>query len=162
MNAANRGKWFGIVRLNEAGQPVSYLQMYPRANGVVLHKINLHSTVEVGYLWSGYFHPKDESVPYEGDNESLFLDQVTWYSYPHEDKHLRRNHSMGHVTMRFREDGYVKEEVVTSGDVENPDDVEFREFRGVDVSKNWFTIPEFGDWGHLFHPDGTVSEHLLG
>ncbi|MDR6865505.1 hypothetical protein J2Y69_000087 [Microbacterium resistens] len=161
LNAANRDRWFGIVRLDGSGQPASYLQIYPRANGVVLHKINQHRTIDVGYIWSGYYHSEDESIPYAGSDESVFLGQITWYSYLNEGKHLRRNQSTGHITMQFREDGYAKEEVVTSHGFGNPDDVEIREYQGVDVSANWFKIPEFGDWGRFFDPESALGQLQL-
>ncbi|NRD08956.1 hypothetical protein [Rathayibacter agropyri] len=157
LNAADRDRWFGIVRLDGAGQPVSYLQIYPQANGAVLHKINQHRTIDVGYIWSGYYHPKDESVPCMGSDESVFLGQITWYLCPIEDKHIRRNQSTGHLTMQFREDGYAKEEIVTSDGFGKPDDVELREFQGVDVSANWFEIPEFGDWNCFFDPESALE-----
>lgn len=54
----------------------------------------------------------------------------------------------------FRENGYVKEDTNQRAPMGEADAVTTREFEEVDVSVNWFDIPEFGDWEAFFHPEG--------
>lgn len=153
LDALRRQDWFGIV-LMEPGddRPRSYLQMCPRANGVVLERVNPHGTIETAYSWGAYYDPADPQ-PYTGDEEHIFLGGITSYMYPDSDRFYRRSASIEHVSLEFRPDGYAKRERVISHGFNQPSEVETREFRDVDVSANWFQIPEFGDWDALFHPD---------
>lgn len=153
LNLSQRDDWFGIV-LIESGEerPRAYLQMCPRANGVVLHKLSAHGSIEASYTWGAYY-----SVPggelYEGDEHRIFLGSIYWYGYPEGEKFYRRTAITGSVGMTFAPDGYAKEDRVTKKGFNQPDEVETREFRDVDVSANWFEIPAFGDWDAFFHPD---------
>lgn len=151
-NAVRRDDWFGIVLL-EPGEdrPRAYLQMSPRANGVVLDRLDSHGSIEASYSWGAYYDPPTPQ-PYAGADERLFLGKMVWYAYPDGDRFHRRGQAVGTVTMEFRPDGYAKEDQVTRHGFGEPSDVETREFRGVDVSANWFSIPEFGDWDAFFHP----------
>ncbi|MFT3797985.1 hypothetical protein [Microbacterium sp.] len=153
LNAVNRSDWFGIVLL-EPGEdrPRAYLQMCPRANGVELDKLGPHGSIEAAYSWGAYYAPADLQ-PYEGDADRVFLGGMTWHAYPDESRFYDRVQSLGHVNMEFRPDGYAKEDQVTRRGFGQPSDVETREFRNVDVSANWFAIPEFGDWEAFFHPE---------
>ncbi len=153
LNAVNRSDWFGIV-LMEPGdtRPRSYLQMCPRANGVVLQKLGPSGSIDASYTWSAYFDPANPQ-PYAGDRDRIFLDGIVWYAYPDDEKFYARMDSLGHIDMEFRADGYAKQDRVISHGFNQPSEVETREFRDVDVSANWFQIPEFGDWDALFHPD---------
>ncbi len=147
------GRWFGVLLLQEGHErPSAYLQVCPRANGVQLHKLNEQGSIEAGYTWRAYYDPPD-SKPYDGDEARVFLGTITWYVYPQEERFYMRNASLGNVSMVFGVDGYGKEEQVTKRGFGEPADVETREFRDVDVSANWFEIPEFGDWDDFFHPD---------
>lgn len=145
--------WFGIVLL-EAGaeRPSAYLQMSPHANGVKLHKLNAHGSIEAAYSW-GSFRRQTDSASGEGGDDRLFLSQMIWYAYPEGKKFMSRSKSIGNVTMQFRPDGYAKEDRVTRRGFNEPDAVETREFQNVDVSANWFHVPEFGDWGAFFQPE---------
>lgn len=153
LNAVRRQDWFGIV-LMEAGddRPRSYLQMCPRANGVVLERVNSQGSIETAYSWGAYYDPADPQ-PYTGDETRIFLGGMTSYVYPDDDRFFRRSASLGHVSMEFRPDGYAKKDRVKANGFDRPSDVETREFRGVDVSANWFQIPEFGNWDAFFYPD---------
>lgn len=153
LNAARRGDWFGIVRLGEDEErPRAFLQMAPQANGVELSKLGENGSTEAVYTWRAYYDAPD-SQPYEGNDDRLFLSAMVWYAYPESEKFQRRAESLGHVTMEFRPDGYAKEERVTRRGFGEPSQVETREFRDVDVSANWFQIPEFGDWDAFFRPE---------
>lgn len=145
--------WFGIVLL-EAGaeRPRAYLQMSPRANGVKLHKLNAHGSIEASYSW-GKSSGQTESAFGDGSDTRLFLSQMTWYAYPEGEKFMSRSQSVGNVTMQFRPDGYAKEDRVTRRGFNEPDAVETREFQNVDAAANWFEVPEFGDWDAFFHPE---------
>lgn len=46
--------------------------------------------------------------------------------------------------MTFTPQGYARENRVTTNGVGEPDTVGTREFRDVDLSANWFKIPDFG------------------
>lgn len=153
LNAVHSSEWFGVVLL-EPGEdrPRSYLQVCPRANGVVLQKLDAHGRIEASYSWGAYYTPSDDR-PYEGDEDRIFLGQMVWYAYPDEERFFDRSESLGNVSMRFEPDGYAKEERVVRHGFGKPSDVETLESRGVDVSANWFAIPEFGDWDAFFHPD---------
>ncbi|MFT4214741.1 MAG: hypothetical protein QM622_08195 [Microbacterium sp.] len=153
LNAVNRSDWFGIVLL-EPGEdrPHAYLQMCPRANGVVLHKLGAHGSIDAAYVWGAYYDPP-KPTPYTGDADRVFLEGMTWYAYSTDERFLRRNESDGHVSMDFRPDGYAKEDQITRHGFGQPSEVETREFRNVDVTANWFRIPEFGDWDAFFHPE---------
>lgn len=153
LDAMCREDWFGIIPI-ESGhdRPLSYLQMCPRANGVVLQKLNVHGTVEASYTWGAYYTPADKR-PYDGDVDKVFLHKIVWYAYPEEAMFFDILDSIGHVAMNFRPDGYARKEVVTDNGFDRPSDVETREYRNSDVSDNWFAIPEFGDWDALLHPD---------
>lgn len=157
MDAVRREAWFGIV-LIEPGeeQPREFLQMCPRANGVELNKLDEHGSIEVSYAWRAYYTPSD-SLPYAGDQQSVFLSTYTWYAYPEEPRFFPQMSSIGHVSMTFGIDGYAKEERVTKRGFGQPSDVETREFRDVDVTVNWTRIPEFGDWDAFFHPESAAK-----
>jgi hypothetical protein len=153
LDPARREDWFGIVLL-EPGQdrPRAYLQMAPRANGVELDKLDAHGSIEAAYTWGAYHEPADKQ-PYTGEEDRVFLGGMVWYAYPDEERFFRRSASLGTVTMEFRPDGYAKEDRVTRRGAGQPSEVETREFRDVDMSANWFPIPEFGDWDAFFHPE---------
>lgn len=129
--------------------------MCPRANGIELNKLNEHGSIKAAYTRRAYHDPSD-SRPYEGDEARVFLGGMVWYTYPAEEKFFRRSASVGNVTMEFKPDGYAKEDRVTRHGFGQPEDVETREFRDVDVSANWFRIPEFGDGDAFFHPEPEV------
>jgi hypothetical protein len=153
LDAVRRSDWFGIVPLEpDAGRPRAFLQMCPRANGVELNKLDERGSIVAAYTWGAYYDPSDPE-PYQGAESRVFLGAMTWYFYPEEDRFFRRSQSLGHVTMEFRPDGYAKEDRVTRRGFGEPHDVETREFRDVDVSANWFPIPEFGDWDAFFQPE---------
>lgn len=154
LDAVHREDWFGVLLLEEGRErPSAYLQVCPRANGVQLHKLNEQGSIEAGYTWRAYYDPSD-SRPYDGNEARVFLSTITWYVYPEEERFFMRTASLGHVSMVFGVDGYGKEEQVIKRGFGEPSDVETREFRDVDVSANWFEIPEFGDWAAFFHPGG--------
>ena len=154
-DASRRDDWFGVVRMEAGGgRPSAYLQMGPRANGVELHKVNEHGSIEAAYTWGAYYEPSDAG-PYQGNDERVFLSSITKYAYPEGDRFFRRSASIGRVSLTFAPDGYAKEERVLKRGVGEPSEVETREFRGVDVSANWTPIPEFGDWERFFHPEST-------
>ncbi|WP_314649328.1 hypothetical protein [uncultured Microbacterium sp.] len=152
-NAALREDWFGIVHI-EPGEdrPSAYLQMCPRANGVVLHKLTEHGSIAASYTWGAYYSVSEDEA-YEGDDDRVFLGSIYWYVYPEGAKFFRRTAITGSIGMTFTPQGYAKEDRVTKNGFGEPDTVETREFRDVDVSANWFEIPEFGDWDDFFHPD---------
>ena len=153
MDAARRDDWFGIVRLGSGeDRPNSFVQMSPRANGVVMQKVNEFGTVVASYTWKAYYEPSG-AESYEGDDDRVFLSQIYWYAYPGESKFFHRMSSIGNVSMEFRPDGYAKEERVTKRGFNEPSDVETREFQNVDVSANWTAVPEFGDWEAFFNPE---------
>lgn len=153
LDAARREDWFGIVLLKDGDvRPTSYLQMCPRANGVVLQKVNQYGSVVSSYTWGAYYTPAANET-YDGELKEIFLHKIVWYAYPEEAEFFDILDSLGHVSMSFRPDGYAKKEVVTDNGFNRPSEVETREFRDVDVSANRFQIPEFGNWDALFHPD---------
>lgn len=153
LNAVRRQDWFGVVPASETNdRPGALLQLCPRANGVVLEKLNEHGSIVASYIWVAYYTPTGVE-PYQGLEDSIFLSSITWYTYPEEAKFFRRNQSLAHVTMTFRPDGYAKEERVTNHGFGQPQDVETREFHNVDVTANKFMIPEFGDWAAFFEPE---------
>ncbi|MFT3797988.1 hypothetical protein [Microbacterium sp.] len=153
LNAVNRSDWFGIVLL-EPGEdrPRAYLQMCPRANGIELGKLGSRGSIDASYVWGAYYDPP-KPTPYVGDESRVFLGGMTWYVYPDEDRFYDRVDCSAHVSMDFRPDGYAKEDQVIHHGFGQPSEVETREFRNVDVSANWFAIPEFGDWDAFFHPE---------
>ena len=155
LNAMHRAKWFGVVLEHGNERPVAYLQVCPRANGVVLQKLNRSGSIEASYTWVAYYTPQ-KLLAYEGAEERVFFAGVTQYTYPDNDTFYRQNQSLKHTTISFRPDGYAKEEKVTKHGFGEPSDVELSEFQNVDVSANWFTIPEFGDWTAFFHPETKV------
>lgn len=159
LNARQDGEWFGIVRFDEElGRPTGLIQMCPQANGLKMQKLDAHGRVEASYIWGGYYEPHHKDpTPYNGNATQIMLAQITWYAYPEEERFLDLLDSIGRVTMQFEADGYVKESIVTSHGFGNPEDVETRESRGVDVSHNWFDIPKFGDWEPLFNPTPTTE-----
>lgn len=153
LDAVKRSDWFGIVRIDEEGRPTSFLQICPRANGVKLQRISRVGSVDASYIWDAYYDPADTSVPYAGGQESVFLGQICWYSYPSADEYLRVDQCLGLVMMNFREDGYVKEDLITSRPFGEPNEVTTTEYRDVPVEENWLPIPEFGDWEGFFSPE---------
>jgi hypothetical protein len=72
LNAVRRQDWFGIV-LMEPGddRPRAYLQMCPRANGVVLERVNSQGSIETAYSGGAYYDPADPQ-PYTGDEKRIF------------------------------------------------------------------------------------------
>ncbi len=153
LDAVRRSDWFGIVQAEpDEHRPRGFLQMCPRANGVELNKLDAQGSIVAAYTWGAYYDPA-KPQPYQGEEERVFLGGMTWYFYPEENRFFRRNQALSHVTMEFRADGYAKEDRVTRRGFGEPSDVETREFRDVDVSANWFRIPEFGDWDAFFHPE---------
>jgi len=142
--------FFGVVRVPDgADRPQSYLRVGPRANGLELEKLNEHGTVVASYTWRAYAEGEQEA----SSPERVFLGTIVYYGYPDEDRFWPLRKSIGSVMMVFRENGYVKEDTTQRGAFGEPDDVTTREFEGVDVSANWFDIPEFGDWEAFFHPE---------
>lgn len=153
LDAARREDWFGVVLIeSEQERPTAYLQMCPRANGVELHKLDQFGSVMVAYTWRAYYAPSN-AEPYDGDETRVFLSAITSYVYPEQPRFFMRNASLGHRSMTFGADGYAKDERVTKQGFGEPSNVDLREFRDVDVSANWFPIPEFGDWDRFFHPE---------
>lgn len=153
LDPSKRDEWFGVVLVeSEAERPQAYLQVSPRANGVTLERLDAHGSVAASYSWGAYYQSED-GRPYSGDDDRIFLDSIVWYVYPEGERFFRRSASIATVEMGFRPDGYAKEDRVTRGGRGEPSQVESREFRDVDVTANWFRIPEFGDWDDLFHPE---------
>ncbi|MFX4273100.1 hypothetical protein ACQBAR_07945 [Propionibacteriaceae bacterium Y1685] len=153
MDAARRSDWFGIVRLAPGEErPSAYVQMCPRANGVVMQTLNAHGTVLASYTWGAYHEPAGTEA-YEGDVDHVFLSQIYWYAYPDEEKFLSRPSCLGNVCLQFHPDGHAKQERVTKHGFNEPSTVETREFENVDVSVNWTPIPAFGDWEAFFNPE---------
>lgn len=114
LDAARREDWFGIVLLEDGDvRPASYLQMCPRANGVVLQKLDQYGSVISSYTWGAYYTPAADE-PYDGELEEVFLHKIIWYAYPEEPQFFDILESLGHVSMSFRPDGYAKKEVVTA------------------------------------------------
>lgn len=159
LNAVNRDAWFGVVRIPEgADRPDAFLQVCPQANGISLEKLNTHGSVVTAYTWGTYYEPHyKDRTPYNGNATQIMLSQITWYAYPEEERFLNLTDSIGAVMMQFEADGYVKEEIMTPQGFGKPMHVETRESRGVDVSHNWFDIPQFGDWEPLFNPTPTTE-----
>lgn len=154
LDAVRRQAWFGIVLVDdEHDVPVSYLTMSPRANGVALAKLGTYGSIEASYVWGTYYDPADDSVPFEGDVSRVFLGGIRWYSYPDESRYLLRGEAQGNVGITFRENGIAREDTVTNHGFNEPPDVRTREFTGVDLSANWFSIPGFGDWDRFFAPE---------
>lgn len=152
--ASRRDDWFGIVRMEaEQDRPGAYLQMCPRANGVELHKVNEHGSIEAAYTWRAYDDDPSDAQPHQGLGDRVFLGSIIRYAYPEGDRFFRRSASIGSVSLTFAPDGYAKEDRVIKRGFGEPSEVETREFRGVDVSANWTAIPEFGDWERFFHPE---------
>ncbi|WP_309067889.1 hypothetical protein [Microbacterium sp.] len=153
LDAVRRDAWFGVVLLEPGEErPSAYLQVSPRGNGVTLHKLNPHGSIDASYTWGAYYQPQDDA-PYTGDEDRLFLDAITWYVYPEGERFFSRSESLGSVSMQFRPDGYAKEDRTTRRGFGEPSEVETREFRDVDVTANWLPIPEFGEWDDYFHPE---------
>ncbi|MGO1839856.1 MAG: hypothetical protein ACTH2J_07495 [Candidatus Microbacterium stercoravium] len=144
--------FFGVVRIAEGeDRPRSYLRVGPHANGMELEKLNEHGTVVSSYTWGAYAHGEVRPSPLPS---RVFLGTIVYYGYPDEDQFWPLRKSIGSVMMDFRQNGYVREDTIQRGPVGEPDAVTTREFEGVDVSANWFDIPEFGDWEAFFHPEG--------
>lgn len=161
LNAMHRAKWFGVVSEHGDDRPTSYLQVCPRANGVVLQKLNQSGSIEASYTWVAYYTPPNLQ-PYDGAEEKVFFAGVTRYIYPDGENYYRQSQSVEHTTISFRPDGYAKEEKVTKHGFNEPSDVELSEYQNVDVSANWFTIPDFGDWAAFFQPETKVLFNDLG
>lgn len=154
LDAGRRQDWFGIIPLTDADRrPRAFLQMSPRANGVELQQLDENGSVASTYIWRAY-DPADEH-PHAAPQGSVFMSSIAWYGYPEGDRFLRRVQSLGHVVMDFRQDGTAVETRTTKRGFGEPSDVEEREFANVDVSANWFDIPQFGDWEPFFNPTPT-------
>lgn len=153
LDPGKQDEWFGVVLLEDgAERPRAYLEVCPRVNGVKLAKLEAHGSIEASYSWGAY-HQSEHGRPYEGNDGRIFLRSIVWYVYPEGERFFRRNESIATVHMDFRPDGYGKEDRVTHHGFGKPSDIETREFRDVDMTANWFPIPEFGDWDALFHPE---------
>ncbi|MCW4459973.1 hypothetical protein [Microbacterium sp. MPKO10] len=151
--------FIGIVRVEDGEErPSAYLQMGPRANGARLHNLGPHGVIQVSYTWDAYHEPPRASDPYEGDASQVFLGSIVWFTYPDENQFWRQSKNVGSVMYDFRENGYARADESVRGGFGNPDEVTTREFENVDVSANWFDIPEFGDWEAFFHPEGDEEE----
>ncbi|MGO1235836.1 MAG: hypothetical protein ACTHY8_09940 [Microbacterium gubbeenense] len=144
--------FIGVVRLADGeDRPRSYLRVGPRANGMELEKLNQHGTVVASYTWRAYAEGEQQETP---STERVFLGTIAYYGYPDEDGFWPLRKSIGSVMTIFRENGYVKEDTNQRAPMGEADAVTTREFEEVDVSVNWFDIPEFGDWEAFFHPEG--------
>ena len=153
-----REDWFGIVLLEPGEErPRAYLQMSPRANGVELNRLGAHGSIEVASTWRAYRDP-GVAQPEGGAGTAVFLSNVVRYVYPDGDRFFRRGEAIGMVAMEFRADGYAREDRSTRHGAGRPSDVETREFRDVDVSANWFPVPDFGEWDAFFHPESASGE----
>lgn len=151
-DVTQRNAWFGIARLGTGeGRPHAYVQMSPRANGVVLQKLNQYGTIEASYTWGAYAEKPGAQRQETADR--IFLSQIYFYGYPDENRFLQRFSSLGHVEMTFSPDGRASESRVTKRGFGEPSQVETREYEGVDVTANWARIPEFGDWAAFFAPE---------
>lgn len=152
LNAVRRSRWIGVVQLKPGeARPSSYLQICPRANGVELNELNEHGSIISSYIWGAYYEPSDKK-PYTGSETRIFLSSYTSYVYPKKPQFLRRNQSVGHVTLFFNPNGDIKQELVIPKEFGEPAAVETEEYHGVDLKENWTNIPEFGDWSALFNP----------